>query len=113
VRTHVRIGLDQRDSRLVPEMGAHVSFLDDAPAAATTAAPTAPGVIVAAEAVQADGDRGTVFVVDGDTVRKRLVKLGAVNADGQTILAGLDAGSLLATGDLSQLSDGSRVRVIQ
>jgi len=109
----VRIGLDQRDSRLVPEMGAHVSFLDDAPAAATTAAPTAPGVIVAAEAVQADGDRGTVFVVDGDTVRKRLVKLGAVNADGQTILAGLDAGSLLATGDLSQLSDGSRVRVIQ
>jgi RND family efflux transporter MFP subunit len=114
----VRIGFTQKDARIVPEMGAHVSFLDDAAAPAATAAAgagaaaSAPGVIVAADAVQADGERGTVFVVDGDTVRRRTVRLGAATPDGQTVLSGLEPGSLVVTGDLSQLSEGSKVRVI-
>lgn len=109
----VRIGFNQRDARIVPEMGAHVSFLDDASATGAVPASSTGGLIVPAEAVQADGENGTVFVLVGDTVRRRAVRLGAVNAAGQIILAGLEPGSVLAVGDLSQLSDGRKVRVIQ
>jgi hypothetical protein len=72
-----------------------------------------PGVIVPPEAVQANGDSGTVFVVNGNTVQKRTVRLGTRSTDGQTILSGLQAGSLVAIGDLSKLTDGSKVHVEQ
>jgi hypothetical protein len=39
------------------------------------------------------------------------VRLGAQNAAGHVVLAGLAAGTRLASGDLSLLTDGSRVRV--
>jgi hypothetical protein len=38
------------------------------------------------------------------------VRLGAQSATGQVVLAGLTAGTRLARGDLSSLTDGSRVR---
>jgi RND family efflux transporter MFP subunit len=109
----VRIGFKQKDERIVPEMGAHVSFLDDAPRAKGDAAAAAPGVLVPAEAVQVNGDSGIVYVVNNDAVERRTVRLGAGNADGQTILAGLKPGAVLAVGDLSRLGDGSKVRIVQ
>jgi RND family efflux transporter MFP subunit len=109
----VRIGFKQKDERIVPEMGARVSFLDDVPQPrAGTASPT-PGVFVPTEAVQANGDTGIVFVINGDAVERRTVRLGAANADGQTILAGLQPGAVLAIGDFSKLGDGSRVHIVQ
>ncbi len=109
----VRIGFNQKDARIVPEMGAHVSFLSEASGAVAGAPPAASGTVVPADAVQASGDSGVVFVVEGEAVRRRTVRLGAVTADGQTILAGLEPGSVVAVGDLSPLSDGARVHIIQ
>jgi RND family efflux transporter MFP subunit len=109
----VRVGFKQKDARIVPEMGARVAFLDDAhESRANSRAPTA-GVVVPPEAVQANGDSGIVFVINGNTVEKRTVRLGTRTADGQTILAGVQAGTLLATGDLSKLADGSKVHIVQ
>jgi hypothetical protein len=54
-----------------------------------------------------------VFVINGNTVEQRTVRLGTHNADGQTILAGVAAGTLLAVGDLSKLTDGAKVHVVQ
>jgi len=113
----VRIAFKQKDARIVPEMGARVSFLDDAPqpqagAGAGAASPT-PGVMVPAEAVQANGDAGTVFVVGCDVVAHRDVRLGARDGDSQTVLSGLQPGAILAIGDFSKLSDGARVRIVQ
>jgi RND family efflux transporter MFP subunit len=109
----VRIAFKEKDSRIVPEMGARVSFLDDATQLhAGSPAPT-PGVVVPAKAVQADGDNATVFVVDGDLVQRRPVRLGARDGDNQTILSGLQPGAVLALGDYSKLSDGARVRITQ
>ena len=109
----VRIGFKQKDERIVPDMGARVSFLDDMPQPrAGTASPTS-GVFVPTEAVQANGDTGIVFVINGDAVERRTVRLGAATADGQTILAGLQPGAVLAIGDFSKLRDGSRVHIVQ
>jgi hypothetical protein len=52
-----------------------------------------------------------VFVINGDAVERRAVRLGARTPEGQIILAGLQPGAVLALGDLSKLSDRTRVRV--
>jgi RND family efflux transporter MFP subunit len=110
----VRVGFDAGDARVLPEMGARVAFLDgvDPGAAPGARAPAAQApVLVPLEAVQADGDTGVVFVVNGGGVERRTVRLGGRSAAGQVVLAGLTAGTRLARGDLAALSNGVRVRV--
>jgi RND family efflux transporter MFP subunit len=115
----VRIGFDRADpakaldSRILPEMGVRVSFLDAAPApGAPGAARAVAAVSVPRQAVLGSGDTGTVFVIHGDTVERRAVRLGGAESDPVQVLSGLSAGEQLALGDLSKLNDGSRVRVV-
>jgi RND family efflux transporter MFP subunit len=109
----VRVGFEVGDPRILPEMGARVAFHDSQEPRGSTPASSAAQqpVLVPKESVQADGDTGVVFVVADGGVERRTVRLGAQSAAGQVVLAGLKAGTRLARGDLSSLSDGSRVRV--
>jgi RND family efflux transporter MFP subunit len=109
----VRIGFKQKDPRIVPEMGARVSFLEGSAQPSTAGSPSRAGVLVPVEAVQTNGQAGIVFVISGATAERRAVRLGARTAQGQTILAGLQPGDMLAVGDFAALRDGSRVRIIQ
>jgi multidrug efflux pump subunit AcrA (membrane-fusion protein) len=109
----VRIGFKLKDSRIVPEMGARVAFLEDTPRTGADTLASIPSVVVPTEAVQASGDSSVVFEIRGNTVERRTVRLGARNADGQTILAGLQPGAIVAIGDLSNLVDGSKVHIIK
>ena len=105
----VRIALDQRDSRILPEMGVRVAFLEDAvPAAPGT---LSSGLVLPANAVLGSGAIGSVFVVHGDSVEQRAVRLGAADADGVLILSGLTAADRVAAGDLTSLKDGARIRI--
>ncbi|MDR3418590.1 MAG: efflux RND transporter periplasmic adaptor subunit, partial [Nevskia sp.] len=110
----VRVGFKVKDPRILPEMGARVAFLSEAPVAG--ASPSRPGVLVPADAVQAGADRGTgvVYVLRGDgTVERRAVKLGNSGTDGQTVLSGLSSGERVAIGDFAKLNDGMKVKVEQ
>lgn len=117
----VRIGFKEGDPRVLPQMGARVSFLADASGAGSSApdasSPAAPSANVAvsvpSSAVQtgSDASSGTVFVIEGNTVTARNVQLGARSGDNQWILSGLNAGASVAIGDLSKLRDGVRVRI--
>jgi RND family efflux transporter MFP subunit len=117
----VRIALDQKDARILPEMGVRVSFLADAAQPQDPGTKPAGGVNLPANAVQSSGDgaagagggTGTVFVVHGDTVERRAVRLGAGSSDNATILSGLTAGERVAVGDFTQLKDGAKIRVEQ
>ncbi len=110
----VRVGFKEKDDRVLPQMGARVSFFDDAPKpAAGGPAPAQVGVTVPAAAVVGTGDVGAVYVIDGDRVERRAVKLGARSAQDQTILSGLQPGTAIAMGDLTLLSDGVRIHVQQ
>jgi RND family efflux transporter MFP subunit len=108
----VRVGFKQKDPRVVPEMGARVAFLDDAAVSASGSVPV-PSVVVPADAVQTNGESGTVFVINGDVVEKRTVRLGARDESNQTILSGLQPGAMLAVGDFNRLADGSRIHIVQ
>jgi RND family efflux transporter MFP subunit len=108
----VRVAFKQRDARILPEMGARVSFLQDAQAATASAQPRR-AVIVPVEALEVHGASGTAFVLHGSKVEKRTVKLGAQSAQGQTVLSGIDSGTRLAIAVRGQLSDGVEVKVEQ
>jgi hypothetical protein len=93
-------------------MGARVAFLT-APSSPSAAGSTAASTqtLVPAEAVDANGDMGTVWVIDGTTVEKRAVRLGPKTSAGQTITSGLSSGTRVAVGDLSRLTDNARVSI--
>jgi RND family efflux transporter MFP subunit len=108
----VRIGIDQKDPRILPEMGVRVSFLAEARHEPGMAGgKVAAGVTLPTNAVQGSGATGTVFLIRGDNVERRAVRLGAANGDTVTILAGLTAGDSVAVGDFNQLKDGAKIRV--
>jgi RND family efflux transporter MFP subunit len=109
----VRVGFKARDPRILPDMGARVSFLSvAAPNESKTAAP-AIAVLVPNDAVQASGDTGTVFIINGNnTVERRVVRLGARTTEGQLVLSGLAGGTRVAVGNLSALSDGAKIHVV-
>jgi hypothetical protein len=87
-------------------MGVRVSFLGRGPAGAAAA-----GVLVPAEAVRADGERGVVFVVrDGDTVERRAVTLGRGAGPERRVLTGLAAGERVVVAPPAGLEDGDAVR---
>jgi len=106
----VRIALDQKDARILPEMGVRVAFLADEPNGAPTAAQPA-GVTVPGAAVQASGNSGVVYVAHDAVVERRAVRLGLARGDQVTVQSGLTAGDRVAVGDFAVLKDGARIRV--
>jgi RND family efflux transporter MFP subunit len=107
----VRVAFKQRDQRVLPHMGARVAFLAETSGGSKQKAEAPAGVVVPTDAVQVNGDNGVVFVIKNRTVERRTVKLGGHNAGGQVVLSGLAPGDRVAVGDMSQLTDGARVKV--
>jgi RND family efflux transporter MFP subunit len=105
----VRIAIKEKDPRIIPEMGARVSFLSETPAQSGVS--PAKGVIVPPEAIATSGEASISYVVHGTTVERRAVRLGGKSEAGQLVVAGLDAGAIVVVGDLSKLHDGTTVRV--
>ncbi|MBL8313160.1 MAG: efflux RND transporter periplasmic adaptor subunit [Rubrivivax sp.] len=102
----VRVALDQKDERVVPEMGVRVSFLAASPK--PQAAP-APGVLLPPEAlVQRDGGNA-VFVVSEGRAQQRGVKLGADVGKFRLATEGLKAGESVVLSPPAELKQGSNV----
>jgi HlyD family secretion protein len=108
----VRIGIQQKDSRIIPDMGVRVSFLPEEQAGAAAAEAPA-GVLVPAAAVKDDNGTQVVFVVTGDTVERRAVGVGATRGGQVQVVAGLAGGERVAVGDLARLADGTRIEITQ
>ena len=109
----VRIALDQKDDRIVPEMGVAVSFLEKAQAQQAEAAPR--GVRVPAAAIVERDGADVAFVVAGEEdneVELRAVETGrAVGSDGRQVLSGLSAGEEVVLDPPATLVDGAAVTV--
>ena len=105
----VRVGLDRKDERVVPEMGVRVSFLAAAPA--TTAA-VASGVLVPAEALATRDGRTVVYVVDGGRVaERRVTPVPPDQGVRKRLAAGVAAGESVVLAPPASLRDGSAVRI--
>jgi RND family efflux transporter MFP subunit len=109
----VRVGFKSRDPRILPEMGARVSFQNKEDVA-SAAAPATAGVTLPQAAVGsgASDSLGTVYVLRDGTVERRVVKLGARDGDSRIVLSGVSPGERVAIGDFAALADGARVKII-
>ncbi|MDM4764480.1 efflux RND transporter periplasmic adaptor subunit [Pelomonas sp. SE-A7] len=100
----VRVALEQKDGRVVPDMGVRVSFL--AEKAAPTAAPL-PGVLIPREALS---NGGKLFVVGSEgKVEQRLVKTGPEVNKQAWVTEGLKAGDKVVVSPPVELKDGAAV----
>jgi len=104
----VRVGLDVRDPRIVPDMGVRVSFLEKA---VPKQQQQKPGVLAPSAAiVQRDGG-DVAFVVDGERVQKHALQLGRTLGDDREVLSGLAAGDQVVLDPPEKLADGAKVKV--
>jgi RND family efflux transporter MFP subunit len=104
----VRIGFDQLDPRLLPDMGVKVSFLDPEWKASSSARPR---LVAPRAAVRREGNEDVVYVVRGDRLERRAVRLGAADGNRVDVLAGLAAGEAVVVEGPEKLADGDRVVV--
>jgi RND family efflux transporter MFP subunit len=105
----VRLGFDELDPRILPDMGVKVAFREPA---AEASAPLAKSVVPQA-ALAGDDGRPVVFVVNDGAVERRAVTAGRGLGSDVEIMAGVSPGERLAVTGLEQLSDGMRVNVKQ
>jgi RND family efflux transporter MFP subunit len=107
----VRIAIKEKDPRIIPEMGARVSFLEESRADAGAAPARTHAVSIPPDAVMTVGNTTVAFLVHNNTVERRAVRLGAQTAAGQIVVAGLETGNTVAVGELAKLRDGAKIRL--
>ncbi|MFA5683412.1 MAG: efflux RND transporter periplasmic adaptor subunit [Lysobacteraceae bacterium] len=104
----VRIGLLEKDARIVPDMGVRVSFLADEPSV-QAAASQPSGVAVPAEAVLIRDGESIVFVVREARARLRVVDADEARGGQRRITRGLALGERVVLSPPPQLADNAPV----
>ncbi|WP_207911128.1 efflux RND transporter periplasmic adaptor subunit [Roseateles saccharophilus] len=102
----VRVALDQKDDRVVPDMGVRVSFLAAKP---KVEAKPVPGVLLPPEAVVQRDGASSVFVVSEGRAQQRALKLGADAGKFKLATEGLKAGETVVVSPPAELKNGSNV----
>jgi len=105
----VRVALDQKDPRILPDMGVRVSFLEQRTAGSPAPAPVS-GVLVPSTAVVAAGAGSAVYVIDADRARAQPVTPGQVYGDLRAV-TGIPAGTRVVRVPPEGIHDGVRVSV--
>jgi RND family efflux transporter MFP subunit len=105
----VRIGLDAKDPRIVPDMGVRVSFLEDKKTAAEPQE-RPHGVLVPSAALRKDGGEDVVFVLKDKKAQRRAVTLGGTNGDSRQVLSGVSAGEAVIVDAPAGLKDETSVK---
>jgi RND family efflux transporter MFP subunit len=104
----VRVGFDQLDDRILPDMGVKVAFraADDG-----KHAPAVGSVVIPKSAIQNRDGRDVVWVVRDGRVERRAVTIGQVTGDETTIAAGLSDGERVVVNPPADLADGAKISV--
>jgi HlyD family secretion protein len=101
----VRVGFDQLDERVLPDMGVKVAFQE-----IPDETPRAGGVTVPASAVRQREGRDVVFVVNDGILERRAVAVGDRRGAEVVLLSGVSAGEKVVTTGPGGLAQGSRVK---
>ena len=111
----VRIRFLEKDSRVLPDMGVRVAFLDATPAEPASAeVASSTGMLVSSASLLRRGEKNIVFVVEDGVVEEREVRPGAATGNKRKVtglVEGEEVVVSLVGGTLDDLSDGSMVIV--
>jgi RND family efflux transporter MFP subunit len=106
----VRIAIQQKDSRIVPDMGVRVTFLEPQPG---KPGQSTTSVLVPPESVRTDGGASVVFVYANGEVERRMVKLGETIGDHRQVLSGLRDGERIVMSPPESFQDGRAVTLAE
>ena len=104
----VRIAFDQRDQRVLPDMGIKVSFISNEPVSAASAM-----IEVPKSAVRKDGELDVVFVVKDGKVERRAVKVLSATGDTSRLSTGVMEAEPVVVEGPADLKDGDSVKVVK
>lgn len=102
----VRIALESKDPRILPDMGVRVSFLEQAPRVGSE--PLKGALVPSTALVRRDGS-DAVFVVTGDRARLTRVTAGPGYGDLRLIVSGLAVGTRVVAKPPAGFADDARV----
>ena len=105
----VRIGFNELDPRILPDMGIKVTFLREADGVAPVSAQ--PVTLVPKSAVRMENGATYVFVVRENTVERRAVETGGTDGDRLEIRAGLKGGDRVVVSPPATLVEGAAIVV--
>ena len=105
----VRVGFDELDSRILPDMGVKVAFQDAARAGEDPDRRLA-GVLLPQSAVRRADGRDYVLIVSNGLLERRAVALGDSRGSDAIITSGINPGESVVVKGPAELIDGMRVR---
>jgi len=100
----IEVVINNKDRLLKPEMNANVQIAQYS---------TDDAIVVQQDNIVDFGDEQYVFVLEGDIVKKRVLKLGSRNGNTVLVDSGLNAGDKLINVGFQTLADGDKVQVGQ
>lgn len=102
----VRIGFDIKDSKILPDMGVKVQFIEASPSAASSSL-----VEVPKSSLRRDGESDIVFVLNDGRAERRAVKVSGTEGDKARLTAGVADGESVIVEGPADLKDDDRVVV--
>ena len=102
----VRIGLLEKDQRVLPDMGAKVSFLKEQ---SNTKSVVLEGVIVPSTSVMKEGASSFVFLIKNGIIVKTKVQVESTSANYTRIINGIKNGDSVVVNSNNGLQDGQEV----
>jgi RND family efflux transporter MFP subunit len=106
----VRIAIDNKDDRIVPDMGVRVSFLEEKKPVPADARPPV-GVLVPAAALRRDGDKDILFVLKDGKAQRRTVTAGAAFGNSRQVESGVSPGEAVIIDAPPDLQDDAAVGI--
>jgi HlyD family secretion protein len=105
----VRVAIDDRDARVLPEMGARVVFRTVADST-SSAAPAR--VFIPSGAARSEAGETVVYIVENEHAVRRVIEAGPVSGGEREVRRGLSGGETLVLDAPAELVHGARVRVL-
>lgn len=108
----VRVALEKKDARIVPDMGVRVSFLEQKQDEAKAQSDVPQGALVPTAAIAQRDGHGVVFIVSNDSVQQRNVSPAASKIGDQSLLpTGVQVGDTVVVSPPTELKDGDRIKL--
>jgi RND family efflux transporter MFP subunit len=105
----VRVGFDQLDSRILPDMGVKVAFQESAQTGDATPSDQS-AIAVPKNAVRKEGGRDYVLIVSDGVVERRAVAVSGASQGNILLSSGVTAGEFVITDGPEDIKDGARVK---